>query len=128
VTYENIWQGKGIYIRLDGEFTAQDAIASNMEIYNDARFQACQYQLVDALGVDSGQLSLDALVEAMEAVAGMDHVAASYRQDMQVAFVTNHPAIREIFSQYTNTPISPGWVTKIFDSLEDARDWLGIEA
>ena len=120
LSYKNNWEQEGIYIELSGILTEADFYDSNMEIYDDERFQHCRYQLVDALKVEEVQAS----VEAMEVVIGMDQVASSYTHNMKIAFVTKNHQLRKIFSMYVNALICAKWQSMLTDNLEQARQWI----
>ena len=60
MSYETIWEEKGIYWKYKGILTGDDLLQSNVAIYGDARFDKLRYQLIDMLDVETFDVDTEA--------------------------------------------------------------------
>ena len=120
MSYEVIWEEKGIYWKYKGILTGDDILQSNMDIYGDSRFDKLRYQLVDMLDVES----FDVDTEAMEEVTVMDAAASQTNPRLIVAVVATHSQAMRLVKLYKSTTGSAPWETEVFESVEAARGWI----
>ena len=120
MTFEAIWEEKGIYWKYSGILTGDDILQSNVSIYGDSRFDKLRYQLLDMLDVES----FDVDTEAMEEVTAMDLGASQTNPNLIVAVVATQVQARRLVELYENTTGGAPWETEIFESVEAARAWI----
>jgi hypothetical protein len=120
MSYEAIWEEKGIYWKYKGILTSDDLLQSNISIYGDSRFDKLRYQLLDMLDVES----FDVDTEAMEEVTVMDVGASQTNPRLIVAVVATHVQAKRLVELYENTTGSAPWETDLFESVEEARVWI----
>ena len=120
MSFETIWEEKGIYWKYKGILTGDDLLQSNMSIYGDSRFDKLRYQLIDMLDVES----FDFDTEAMEEVTAMDVGASQTNPRLIVAVVATHVQAKRIVELYKTTTGGAPWETELFESVEEARAWI----
>ncbi len=120
MTYETIWEEKGIYWKFQGVLTGDELLQSNMNIYGDSRFDKLRYQLIDMLDVES----FDVDPAAMEEVTAMDEAASQTNPSLVVAVVSTHIQAKRLVELYETTTGGAPWETDIFESVEAARAWI----
>ena len=106
-----------------GRVTGEELLQSNREVYEDERFRAIRYQLVDLSGV--GQFDVSA--NDMAILAKSDHMASRTNPNVRVAVVAPNELMRMLSIYYeSESPDSP-WEQQIFDSLSEAQTWaMGV--
>ena len=120
MSYETIWEEKGIYWKYKGILTGEDLLQSNMSIYGDSRFDKMHYQLIDILDVESFEVD----TEAMEEVTAMDLGASQTNPNLIVAVVSTHIQAKRLVELYETTTGGAPWETEMFESVEEARVWI----
>ncbi len=120
MSYEVIWEEKGINWKYSGVLTNNDILQSNTLIYGDPRFDKMRYQIVDMLDVESFEVDR----ETMEEVAVMDIAASGTNPYIVVAVVSIRSQAERLNEIYETTTDKSPWETELFDSIEAARAWI----
>jgi hypothetical protein len=120
MSYEVIWEEKGIHWKYKGVMSNNDLLQSNQSIYGDPRFDKMRYQIVDMLDVESFEVDL----ETMEEVTVMDMAASKTNPLVIVAVVATRLQAKRFIEIYETTAGGAPWNTELFESVEEARAWI----
>ncbi|HSG98516.1 MAG TPA: STAS/SEC14 domain-containing protein [candidate division Zixibacteria bacterium] len=115
------WEPEGVRWTYSGCVTDQEAIQSNLDIYDDERFESIRYQLVDMLQVETFDVSGATIRE----ISHMDREQRPRNPNIKVAFVTTKQVIYGMGRMYEMAGGMEAWETKVFETLGEAREWLG---
>ncbi len=121
--YEITWKTEGILWTFHGSLTGEDAIQANLDIYGDPRFDDLRYQIVDISKVEQ----FDIPSESLETAAAMDEAAALNNPRLVVAVVAPEGEALRVAEMYKSAMRSSSWKVEIFCSMEEAREWVGLE-
>ncbi|MBI9055891.1 MAG: hypothetical protein JEY96_18870 [Bacteroidales bacterium] len=120
MTFNINWDKDGVYVKFRGEVTAQDLIDANNYVISNANFDTIKYQIFDFLHIDKFSItSYDISI-----IGTMDKSQSEFKQDMQVAIVTEDDYVAEITREYDHFMTGSNWTTKVFPKLDDARSWV----
>jgi hypothetical protein len=121
--YEVKWESRGVYWRFFGRATGFEILQANLDAYGDPRFEELKYQIADFLEIESLEMDL----REVKKIAYMDKAAARSNPNVRVALVAKPETLEmhaKLHAEYAG--YSP-WETEVFESLEEARSWLGFE-
>ena len=121
--YEHTWEERGVYRRYYGTITGGELLKAVEEVGGDPRFDRIRYVLNDCLGVEQVKITHDEI----ELVAAIDKGASLSNSDIKVAIVATGQVVLELATLYSD--LSDQYMiypTRIFPSLEQARDWVGL--
>jgi len=91
-----------------------------MSFYGDPIFDKMHYIIADFLDADQ----FDITEEQVEEIAALDRAAAMSNPRMKVAIVASEKHIQQLAALYVDSSQGSQWKSKIFDNLEDARQWV----
>lgn len=120
--YSTEWTDKGVQWIYTGIVTGTDMLRSNIEVYGDERFDDMRYQLVNFLNAES----FDMTTEEVKEIAYRDKVAARSNPRVNVAVVATNDVIQALTRLYAEYSGSSPWKTELFETVEEAKKWLGI--
>ena len=123
MAYTITWEPEGARWDFTGTVTDQEAIQSNLDVYEDERFDTMRYQLVNMLQVET----FDVSAETIRKVSQMDREQRHRNADIKVAFVTTRALIYGLGRMYEMAGGTEAWETRVFETLEEAREWLGAQ-
>jgi len=119
MSYEIIWERRGVVKRFFGYVTNHELMQAVLDTEGDTRFDELQYVINDF--VDCTGCSISS--EVVDEISAIDVAAAMTNSAIRIAIVATHPDIISAAKQYASSP-SNAYPTRIFASLADARDWL----
>ncbi len=120
MTFNINWDPKGVYVKFRGIVTAQDLIDANNYVISNGNFEDIDYQIFDFLHIDDFKVtSYD-----IDIVTTMDKTQLEVKEKMKIAVITQDNYVREITSEYEDSMKETGWETRIFESLEKAKNWV----
>lgn len=119
MSYELIWETRGVVKRFYGELTGQDMVQSVVDVEADPRFDICRYVINDFLPLE-GIAPVDNVIDY---IAAIDSAAAETNPNIRIAVVTASPEIIALATQYANSPLN-AYPTRIFATLAEARAWI----
>lgn len=124
--YKTIWEKKGICWQHSGVVTSQEIYDANNEFYSDPRSDLVKYQIVDCANIDGFVLE----DTAMKKMAAFDAAASKAIHGVKVALIGKEAHVTDVFEDYihSSSKFTTDWDAKIFDNMEDARNWLNISA
>lgn len=122
--YEIVWEEpNGLVKRHFGHVTGKEVLDANCNIEKDSRFDALRYVINDF----SECVGVSASITEIEEIAAIDYAAAASNPNIRLAIVATHPDVLVASARYISNPVSP-FPARIFDSMDDARSWLGLHA
>jgi hypothetical protein len=119
--YETHWEADGILWVYTGAMSDDDVLRANLDLYDDPRFPSIRYQIADFQLVDA----FTATAQTVRKLSRMDREQSARNPLMKVAIVASSPLTRGIASLYVLSAADTPWSIKVFDALDDAREWLG---
>jgi hypothetical protein len=124
MSYEMIWETRGLYRRFYGRVSDLEVTESTHMAEASSRFDEMRYAILDFLEAEEIVIVNPSFVQE---AAAIDSAAALSNPNIKVAIVTVTPAIRELAESYIADVLRP-YPTQIFTNLTDARNWAGIES
>jgi len=121
VSYEIIWESRGVIKRFFGIVTNHDMVQSVIDTENDVRFDGYRYVINDFLDITELQVTQSDVDE----VSVMDKKASAINVRIRIAVVTTSPDVVALAKHYATSPLN-AYPTKIFSSLTDARRWIEL--
>ena len=118
--YSTPWEESGVLWTFRGKVTGEEMLKANQEIYDDPRFQHLTYQIVDLTGVEF----FDVTEDDMALIAVNDRVAARSKPGVRVAVAAADELIKDLSAFYDAVMVGSPWQQRIFDSMNEAREWL----
>lgn len=121
MSYEIIWEPRGVIKRFWGHVTSNDLVQSVVEIEMDARFDTLRYCINDFLGITG----ISSSQQDVEDISVIDKGASLTNPRIKIAVVATSPEVISLANEYANTSLN-SYPTKIFSSLDDAGSWLAV--
>lgn len=103
-----------------GKVTGEEIIQSNLEMYGDERFDRVKYGIADFTQAESFEIA----DKEVKAIAYLDMAAAKSKPNFKVAIVAPQDVMNKLANAYTGYGEKSPWETEVFDTLEQARQWL----
>lgn len=118
------WKDGGVYWQLTGVVPFQEILKTIEGFYHDVRSDSAKFQIIDASGLNSFKVT----ERDMKCVAAYDYGASKTIKNLKVACIANKPENRKVFELYIDgsKKLASSWEFRIFESLEEAEDWLEI--
>ena len=116
------WEKDGIYWKAYGTVTAQEINDAHAQLYSAPRPDRIKYWIWDGAEVDALIIS-DIRTEL---VAGYDWAASENNKSIKAAFIATDANILRVIKLYIriSMALESTWEFKIFDNIEDARQWV----
>jgi hypothetical protein len=121
LSYEIIWEARGVVKRFLGHVTSHDMLQSVVETEMNVRFDDLRYVINDFLGITG----ISSLPQDVEEISVIDKGASMSNSRIHIAVVATSPEVIALASDYANSPLNV-YPTRIFSSLGEARSWLGV--
>ena len=122
--YETHWEEEGIRWVYVGTMTDDDILRSNLELYDDPRFETIRYQIADLREVEHFEGSS----RAVRRLSRMDADQATRNPNIRVAILAQAALMRGIANVYAMSGAESPWETRVFESEKEAREWLDASA
>ncbi len=119
MSFEIIWEPKGVTKRFFGCLSGDDLKQSGMRLHGDERFDLILYVINDFLGVTEVSVT-DADIEEINAI---DNAASYSNRNLKLTVVATNERIVDLAMQYSTSPDNVH-LFAIFSAVEDARLWL----
>ncbi|MBD3367182.1 MAG: hypothetical protein GF405_03270 [Candidatus Eisenbacteria bacterium] len=120
MSYETHWEPDGVRWVYRGVMTDDDILRSNLELYDDPRFDTLKYQIADLRGIESFEGS----ARAVRRLSRMDRDQAVRNPNVKVAILADEALVRGIANVYAMSGVDAPWETRVFESEKEARAWL----
>jgi hypothetical protein len=121
MSYELIWQARGVIKRFFGNVTAGEVQQATYKVEGHKHFDDVRYVLNDFLSCDSFSFVNDEVDE----MAAIDGAAARINPNLRVAVVATLADVIAAAEHYASSELNK-YPTRIFATLDDARKWLGV--
>ncbi len=118
--YKIRWEAKGVYIKLFDQVDSACTYTVYSKINNSPRFDDIHYIIFDMLEMNSP----DYTVSDTERFAYMDRAGAISNPNIRMAIVCVDEGALAMSSFYQSETKDSPWQVELFQSLEDAREWL----
>ena len=120
MTFNINWDKEGVYIKFRSVVIARDLIDANNYIISNANFESIDYQIFDFLDIEDFKITpYDIAI-----IATMDKSQTEFNNDMKVAIITTDDYVREITTEYDQYLTDSNWITRTFEDVENARQWV----
>ena len=122
MAHNTTWEESGIYWQFFGYVSAQEVEEANNEMYGDLRFDDIKYFIWDMSNATGwGMTESDAAYSA-----ATDKGASRTTKKVKGALISNDEKVRAIMNIYieVSSKIENPWELRIFNKLEDAREWV----
>lgn len=119
MSYELIWEQKGVVKHFFGHVTCQEILAAGNKSQGDHRFDRYRYAINDFL--DCTKFENDSSV--LEEIAAMAGAAERTNPNIKIAVVAKLPEIIAAFGHYAKVPLQ-SYPTRLFSTLAEARAWI----
>ncbi len=122
MSYELIWENRGVVFRFRDIVTGDELVQSNLDVYADPKFERIEYELA----IFSDSVKFEASSETVRRVAEMDAAASNRNPKVIVAIVASQLVIRGLVNLYRlQSEVAGGtWQTEFFETEPEARNWL----
>ncbi|MBN2565367.1 MAG: hypothetical protein JXB46_06620 [Candidatus Eisenbacteria bacterium] len=123
MAYETYWEGAGIRWVYTGVMTDDDVLRSNGDFYKDERFESATFEIADLTNV----AEFAASGETIRKLPRLDREHAARNPNIKVAIVVSAAYARGMANMYSLAAAESPWETRVFESIDDAREWLAGE-
>lgn len=118
--YEIHWEPTGVRWIYRGTLSDEDVLESNREVNEDPRFERILYQIVDLRAVER----FAATAATVREVSRTDTNLSADNPQIRVAMVANTDLTRGMAQVYQLACGEDAWDVEVFDTIEEAREWL----
>ncbi|MDP6346076.1 MAG: hypothetical protein QF578_07545 [Alphaproteobacteria bacterium] len=120
--YELSWEDRGVVFRFWGVASDDDLRQSNLEIYDDPRFESLEHEIADFTEVTR----LDFSSDAVRTVARWDSEASKRNPTIRVAIIGEDSLLIGLANMYRIVfDVQDGnWEQEQFAGMDEARSWL----
>lgn len=122
MAYSTFWEEKGICWELSGIVTSQELFEFTNAFYDNPKSDTIRYQIVDCLNIEKFVLDKEAMAE----IAALDYAASLSIGSIKVALVGKNHHVNTLNKKYISysDAFHSCWKIKIFDNMDDARQWI----
>lgn len=123
MSYELIWEPKGVIKRFFGHVTCQEVLAAGNQSQGDLRFDRNRYAINDFL--DCTEFEIDYVM--LDEIAAISGAAQKSNPNIRIAVVATLPEILAAFRHYASVPVQ-SYPTRLFTTRAEARVWTSDES
>ena len=120
--YSVEWKERGAHWKFTGIVTGQEILQADLDLYGDERFDNLSYALFDF----SGGTSFALTEKEMKEIAYLDMASTPTNPNIKLAIVASHDVMKKMSGLYAEYMELSPWETKIFDTVEEAKQWLNL--
>ena len=120
--YSVRWSQKSVQVEYSGDIDNKDIESAHFEMNGDARFYDCRSLILDITNCNMEKVSVPGLI----LVVATDLGASRTNKSLKVAMIANGPSSIKKASDYISQfqAVDSPWYFKIFDSVNDANEWI----
>ncbi len=115
------WESEGVHFLQDGKISGEDLISCATNLCDNERLPELKYKIVEF--VEGAEFEADA--ESIRRVVAVDKAGAEKNPKMKVAIVATSSLIIGMARMYELSGGAGTWDTRIFETLDEARKWVG---
>lgn len=120
MSYENIWEEKGVYRKYSHCVTSKELFQAMEDVHSHALFDSVRYVINDLLHVTDHDVTSEDIIT----LAAIDKAAALTNPNIKIAIVATMPTIKILASLYGDLISSSPYTSEVFTNLDDARNWV----
>jgi trans-aconitate methyltransferase len=123
MSYKLVWDTDHVlHCRFSGIVDFNQVNDASNEFLEDTRSEHASHAVWDF----SDMTNFDIRKHQASEIAATDCVASHYTKPLKAAFITSDQSFAELVKQYIVEMDAYGthWTNKLFDSIEDAMDWV----
>lgn len=115
-----------MYWRYEGILDTAELIHANGELIGNKKLEDIRYIIWDASAIDAENLDNDAAVEIS---TSFSKAVDALNSHIKVAFIALDEHLRALINQYLEQNLKqiPHAKLKLFDKLDNARNWIASE-
>lgn len=122
--YELMWEPPSGLIKSHfGQVAGREVLEANRRAEADFRFDSLRWVINDF----SKCTEVSVTPAEVELISAIDRAAAKTNPSIRIAIVATHQEVVDASIAYANDSLTP-FLTKVFNSIDDARLWLGLSA
>ena len=114
------WEEEGLYRKFFDEISGEEILTSNFEIHNEPEFINIKYIINDFNDVSGYTVKK----EHTGIYAKTDDIISNTKGKLNIAIVVKNEELKLFAESYRQQMKNRQFTCEIFDSLEEARDWV----
>ena len=119
MSYENIWEKKGVYRKYSHCVTSKEISQAMEDVHGHALFYSIRYVINDYLDVTESDITTADVIT----LAALDKAAALINPNIKVAIVATEPTIQKLAVLYGDLISHSPYSSEVFTNLDEARIW-----
>ena len=126
MSYSFSWENNGVYWKYEGILDISKLIHANAELIGNKQIEDISYIIWDASAINAENLDDE---EAIEISATFSKAVDALNSHIKVAFIALDEHLRALINQYLEQNLKqiPHAKLKLFDKLDNARNWIASE-
>ena len=120
MSYTNTWEPEGLYRKFIGEISGDEILESNFELHSNANFQTIKYIINDFTEVTGHTIE----ETHTKAYATSDDIISNSKGKLKIALFVTHSPLIALANSYRDHMRGKMFECEIFQSIEDAREWV----
>jgi len=118
--HTNSWESEGLYRQFTGEISGEEILASNFELQAHPEFQKINYIINDFTEVTGHSIDMN----HTKIYATTDDIISRSKGNLKIAIVVIQESLIDLALNYRELMKGMLFECEIFQSIEDARDWV----
>ncbi len=119
--HTNTWETGGLYRKFTGEISGEEILESNFDLHMDSNFQTIKYIINDFTEVTGHSIE----VVHTKVYATTDEIISNTKGKLKIAIVVTQDPLIALANSYREEMIGKRFECDIFNTIEDAREWVG---
>lgn len=122
--YQVTWESPtSIWTKFSGQVPFSEMMQASSDLFDDPRSDGVEHAYWDFSDIDGFTVS----EEEVDEIAYIDDAASRHMRQLKAAFVIRDPGLIELAEQYIAqlSALGSPWQNRIFQSMEEARQWTG---
>ncbi|NWF36918.1 hypothetical protein [Mariprofundus sp. KV] len=124
MAYSSTWKSTGIYRIFSGLVSGSEILKSNLELYNDVRFNSARYIINDFAEISGHSIEASDL----QAFASMDEMIAQEKHEFKIALVVPQAAYVGLANGLCELTNNKLFEYATFQTVDDALKWVNSKA
>lgn len=121
MSHKNAWESEGLYRKFTGVITGEEVLESNLELQKNPGFKDIKYIINDFTEVTGHSIE----VSHTKVYASTDDIVSNTKGKLKIALVVTEASLMSLAKNYREHMIDKVFECEIFQSIEDARKWVG---
>ena len=118
--HTNTWEAEGLYRKFTGTISGEEILESNFELHQHPNFQAISYVINDFTAVTGHSIE----TAHTKVYASTDEIIANTKGQLKIAIVVTQEPLIALANHYREEMIGNRFECDIFQTIEDAREWI----